>query len=345
MLLGALHLAVIALILHGLSWLAVHPAVYALVYARQMHPANGYRLASALSAFRSAAPPRALIIGPSTAVQMFDDTAISSVAPAYTVINASTSGGTLYCQETLLRAIKRQDARPDIMVVTLSAMEMIDHPLDLVDNGYTDLFDLRDADLAESEEEGRDRVRMQLLIHTLFPPSRHRRSVAMHWRLALYNLQAAYRSKPLESRRFQRSDYEFALPVPFPPNQVRPDQAKQDKMRGLWQKGRRLNPGFVGLPRHFAQLDRILAAACEQAPFVVVLMLPHHSWVREHVDSLVQQRLYDHLQTRSGSRCIILDWSALLDDEDFFDDVHPTVKGRAKASAALGDFLNTLPKP
>jgi len=101
-------------------------------------------------------------------------------------------------------------------------------------------------------------------------------------------------------------------------------------------------------PEHYAAADaeltalkRLVRRLRERGAAVTILRMPEHSRLRHELDPRVLAHFDAALAAASGEEPLpVLDLSAALDDDLFFDHSHLNTRGRAAVSQALPNWLN-----
>lgn len=336
----ALRLGLLAGLLWGSAWALAAPAWTWALYRQPLGEILAHRLAGKLWTARAAGPRAVLVVGASSAREGFDEQVLGRGRPGWRFVNAGLAGGsvrTLALAELMLR---RSGARPAVIVLALHPFFVRALGQDLVALGYTDFFDALDgAELLghAGTEARREEARGELLRNALFPPRRHARLLGRRLRAGLWSAHhAAYWGRGLERAGFEVVEDDTR------PMAEHLFDAPGEGLKGMlqrWERAGLLDPAAYRRPGLAGELDELVARLGARGGRLVLALLPEHAALRARRATFAPERFERSLADarRAGAR--VLDYAALLPDEDFLDLAHVGPRGRERLSRALAADL------
>ena len=330
----------VGLALWGVAWIlaATTPAWH--LYRASLGETLGHRLAGKLAACRAAGAAGVLIVGASSAREGFDERVLRASYPAWTFCNAGLAAGSVDTLAVTDLMLRKSGARPGVLVAAVHPFMLRHMDQEVVPRGYADFFDLTDGGALLALQfpgPGFVAARRALWLNTLWPPYRHARLLGRYLRAGLHHAhRALYWGTLRPAEAFQ-----------VVPGDTRPmaEYRFQGIGEGLEPMIRRWRAmGFLD-ERTYAgtgtadALDGLLRSFAGHAGRLVVVVMPEHSYLRERAGLFNQLGFRDRLAAVRERGALLLDYRALLPDDEFLDLGHASAAGRARLSGALADGL------
>jgi hypothetical protein len=215
---------------------------------------------------------------------------------------------------------------------------------DVVARGYADFFDAHDGGELLSYQylgDGLAAAREALRVNLLWPPARHARQLGRLARAGLRRAHAAlYWGARLPEEGFEVARYDTR-----PMDEYRFSERAGEGFEAMvrrWERQGFLDARAYARPEVHARLDPVLRRIEARARRVAVVVMPEHTWLREHVAPLAEAPFRAQLALARARGVSVLEHARTVDDADFLDLAHVGPGGRAALTRATAPQLRAL---
>lgn len=304
----------------------------------------GHRLGGKLAALRARGGSTVLVLGASTAREGFDEQALADLCPGHSFFNGGLAGGSVDTLAVAALMLRESGARPTLAVLALHPWMLRSMDQDLVARGYSDFFDRRSADELlryQYPGEGYTAAQEALRLNTLWPPARHARQLGRLLRAGLLRAHGRlYWGRSLERSAFEVVGNDTQPIAPYKFSEKLGEG--HDAMIRRWERQGFLDPGAYSKPELAERFDRALRLIEAHAQRVAVVVMPEHTYLREHVAPLAEQPFRAQLRAAQARGVQVFEHASSLPDGAFCDLAHVNAEGRAALSRAVAPELRAL---